>query len=85
MPLPLYLRGKCPIVLEAGWTPEAVWTIWKREHFLLYRNSYYDPSVVQPVASRSEREFCIGLHDLVYNLWSCTRMKFQLNLGKYVL
>jgi hypothetical protein len=32
--------------------PEPVWTTWGRDNFLLYRDSNYDPSVVQPVASR---------------------------------
>jgi hypothetical protein len=37
-----------PIGYEIGWTPEPVWTTWRRP----YRDSYSDPSAVQPVASR---------------------------------
>jgi hypothetical protein len=47
--------GKEPPVLtgkEAGWDTELVWTTWKRENSLPYRDSNFDPSVVQPVASR---------------------------------
>jgi hypothetical protein len=37
---------------EAGWVPEPVWTLWRRETAYTYSDSNYDPSVVQPVASR---------------------------------
>jgi hypothetical protein len=36
---------------EVGWTPEPVWTLWRRESSLLYRDSNSEPSFVQPVAS----------------------------------
>jgi hypothetical protein len=38
--------------IEVEWTPEPVWTVWRREIFLPYRDSNSDPSVVQSVASR---------------------------------
>jgi hypothetical protein len=31
--------------------PEWFWTLWRRENSWPYRDSYSDPSVVQPVAS----------------------------------
>jgi hypothetical protein len=37
--------------MEVGWTAEPVWTIWRGENSLPYRDSNSDPSVVQPVAS----------------------------------
>jgi hypothetical protein len=53
-PLPLYTRGNSPSVpigQEAGWAPEPVWTMWRRENFCPHRDSNFHPSVVQPVAS----------------------------------
>jgi hypothetical protein len=41
-----------PIGKEAGWALELVWTTWRIENYLLYRDSNSDPSVVQPVANR---------------------------------
>jgi hypothetical protein len=41
-----------PIGWEFGLAPEPVWTTWRRENSLPYRDSNLDPSVVQPVASR---------------------------------
>jgi hypothetical protein len=41
-----------PIAQEVGWTPEPVWTIWRRENSWRHRDSNSDPSVVQSVASR---------------------------------
>jgi hypothetical protein len=41
-----------PIVWEAGWAPEPVWTTWRRENSQPYRDSNSDLSPVQPVASR---------------------------------
>jgi hypothetical protein len=41
-----------PIGEEVGWTPEPVWTTWKREDSWPYLDSNSDPSVVQSVASR---------------------------------
>jgi hypothetical protein len=49
-PLPLY--PPVPIEYEVGWTPEPVWTTWRRENYWPYKDSNSDPSVVQPVASR---------------------------------
>jgi hypothetical protein len=49
------LPGKEPPVpmgLEAGWTPEPVWTTWRGEKSCPYRDSNTDPSAVEPVASR---------------------------------
>jgi hypothetical protein len=37
--------------IEVGWTPEPVWTTWRRENSWPYRDSKSNPSVVQPVAS----------------------------------
>jgi hypothetical protein len=50
--LPSGKEPQVPIGYEVGWTPEAVWTIWRRENSLPYRDSNSDPLVVQPVASR---------------------------------
>jgi hypothetical protein len=41
-----------PIGSEAGWAPEPVCTMWRRENSWPYQDSNSDPSVVQPVASR---------------------------------
>jgi hypothetical protein len=41
-----------PIGQEVGWTPEPVWTTWRRENSWPYQNSNSDPSADQPVASR---------------------------------
>jgi hypothetical protein len=41
-----------PIGEEGRWTPEPVWTTWRRENSWPYGDSNSDPSVVQPVASR---------------------------------
>jgi hypothetical protein len=41
-----------PIGYEAGWTPEPVWTTWKRENSWSYHDSNSNPLVVQPVESR---------------------------------
>jgi hypothetical protein len=41
-----------PIGKKAGWALEPVWTTWRKENSLPYRDSNSDPSVVQPVASR---------------------------------
>jgi hypothetical protein len=35
-----------PIGWEVGWTPEPVWTTWRRENSCPYRNSNSDTSVV---------------------------------------
>jgi hypothetical protein len=45
-------RSLVPIGYEVGWTPEQVWTTWRRENYWPYRDSNSDPSVVQPVACR---------------------------------
>jgi hypothetical protein len=37
---------------EVKWTPEPVWTTWRREICWPYQDSKSDPSVAQPVASR---------------------------------
>jgi hypothetical protein len=34
--------------VSIGWDPEQVWTIWRSENYLTYRDTYPDPSVVQP-------------------------------------
>jgi hypothetical protein len=44
--LPPGKRPPVPIVQEVGWTPEPVWTTWRRENFWPYRDSNSDPSVV---------------------------------------
>jgi hypothetical protein len=41
-----------PIGKEAGWAREPVWTTWRGEESYPYRDSKFDPSAVQPVASR---------------------------------
>jgi hypothetical protein len=40
-----------PIGQEAGWDPEPVWTLRRREKVCPYRDSNSDTSAVQPVAS----------------------------------
>jgi hypothetical protein len=48
-------RGKeppVPIGKGAGWAPEPIWTMWRRENYGPYRGSNSGPSAVQPVASR---------------------------------
>jgi hypothetical protein len=40
-----------PIGWEVGWTPEPVWTTWRRENSWPYWDSNSVPSVTQPVAS----------------------------------
>jgi hypothetical protein len=50
--LPLYSRGKSPppptpTGYEAGWAPEPVWMLWRRENSWPYRDSNSDPSAVQ--------------------------------------
>jgi hypothetical protein len=49
-----FIRGErappVPIEEKVGWTPESVWTLWRRENSWAYRAS--DPSVVQTIASR---------------------------------
>jgi hypothetical protein len=37
---------------KAGWAPEIIWTVWRSEIFLPYRDSNSELSVVQQVASR---------------------------------
>jgi hypothetical protein len=51
-PLPLYPPGKSPAVSigqEAGWSPESVWTLWRREKSF---NAGNRTQTVQPVARR---------------------------------
>jgi hypothetical protein len=54
-PRPIYPRGKSPPLvptgLEAGWAPEPVWTRWTGQNSCPYRDSNYDSSAIQPVAS----------------------------------
>jgi hypothetical protein len=47
-PLPLYPRGKSPLypAKEVGWTPEPVWTTWRRENSWPYRDSNSGLSIV---------------------------------------
>jgi hypothetical protein len=49
--LPPEKEPPVPIGLGAGWTLEPVWTMWRREISIPYRDTDFDPSVVQPVAS----------------------------------
>jgi hypothetical protein len=53
-----------PIGYKVVWTPEPVWTTWRRENSWPYRNTNSDPSVVQLVASRytdwAIPAYCIG-------------------------
>jgi hypothetical protein len=41
-----------PIGKECGRTPGRVWTTWRIKNYFPHRDSNYDPSVDQPVASR---------------------------------
>jgi hypothetical protein len=51
--LPPGEKPPVPIGYEVGWTPEPVWTTWRRENSWPYRDSNSDLSVVQPVAKRA--------------------------------
>jgi hypothetical protein len=51
--LPPWKEPLVRVEQEAGWAVQPVWTTWKREHFLTYRYSNSDPSVVQPKASHN--------------------------------
>jgi hypothetical protein len=50
--LPLGKELPVPIGKEVGWTPESVWTTWRRENSWSSRNRNSDPSIVQPLPSR---------------------------------
>jgi hypothetical protein len=50
--LPPRKEPPLPSGYEAGWASEPIWTTWRSEDFLPYRDSNSDTSVVQPVASR---------------------------------
>jgi hypothetical protein len=46
--------GKEPLyTLRTRWVPEPIWTTWRKENSWHYRDSNFDPSVVQPVISCS--------------------------------
>jgi hypothetical protein len=42
-----------PIAYKVRWTPESVWTTWRRENPWPYRDSNSGPSIVQPAASHT--------------------------------
>jgi hypothetical protein len=44
-------RPPVSIGYEAGWTPQPIWTTWRRENSWSYQDSNSEPSVVHPVAS----------------------------------
>jgi hypothetical protein len=48
---PLYRRLFPPVPFgeEVGWTPELVWTTWRRKNSSSYRDSNSESSVAQPV------------------------------------
>jgi hypothetical protein len=50
--LPPEKEPAVPIGYEVGWTPEPVWTTWRKKILDPHRDSISNPSVVQPVASR---------------------------------
>jgi hypothetical protein len=75
-PRPLYPRVKSPpvpIVWEAGWAPEPVWTTWRREHSSPYRDS-----TSRPVASRYTA--CAAVAPLSTNKY-CFVKRRLLNFG----
>jgi hypothetical protein len=49
--LPPGKEPSVPIGYEFGWTPQSVWTTWRRENSWPYGDSNSNPSVVQPIAS----------------------------------
>jgi hypothetical protein len=49
--LPSGKEPAVPIGQEVGWTPQPIWTTWRRENSCPYRDSNSDHSVVQHVAS----------------------------------
>jgi hypothetical protein len=52
LPRPLYPQGNIPGTNRiGGWVDHMVWTTWRRGNSWPYRDSNFDPSVVQPVAS----------------------------------
>jgi hypothetical protein len=51
-PRPLYPVHTDERDPEAGWTPEPVWTTWRREKYCLYRGWNSDFSAAQSVAGR---------------------------------
>jgi hypothetical protein len=53
-----------PTAYEAGWVPEAVWTMWRTENSWPYRDSNSYPSVVQLVASRYT-DYAIPAHIII--------------------
>jgi hypothetical protein len=71
-----------PIGYEAGWVPEPVWTLWRRQNSWPYRDSNSDPSAVHHRypgslerainASNSERSEIAMLHrQPLFPLFDC--------------
>jgi hypothetical protein len=78
-----------PIVQEAGWAPEPVWTQRLEEKsFRLYRGSNFDRPVVQPVARHYTDLSYPALHGNSTSKYSHSLFKYQaeqvLTILKYV-
>jgi hypothetical protein len=56
-----------PIVQEAGWAPEQVWTIWRSQNSCPYRESNSDPSVFQHSGSRYTDSYCTKYATINYH------------------
>jgi hypothetical protein len=51
--LPSGMGPPVPIILEAGWASEPVWTLWSREKALVYAGN--QTPAIQPVAIPTEQ------------------------------
>jgi hypothetical protein len=75
-----------PIVQEVGWTPETLWTTWRRKNSWPHRDSNSDPLGVEPVGSRYT-DWAIPAHKfnsyLVENITSSLPSEIFVSEGNY--